>query len=82
MKITKAISILENMAVNLTGELGALSEDDSKVEMFAEYIEAINMAQEALKEQDIKQQFQEQLHKEDSYWARKYIERYEKGKLM
>ena len=49
LKITKAISILKNMAVNLTGELGALSEDNPKVEMLTEYIEAINMAQEALK---------------------------------
>ena len=76
LKITKAISVLENMAVNLTGELAALSEDDSKVEMLTEYIEAINIAQEALKRQNIHQQFLEQVYKENVYWAKKYIERY------
>lgn len=81
MKTTKAISVLENMAVNLTGELGALSEDDSKVEMLTKYIEAINIAQEALKRQDIHQRFYEQVHKENEYWAKEYIKNYERGKV-
>ena len=49
MNSSRAICILEAMAIDMTGALGGLSKTDSMVDLLQQRLEAINTAQEALR---------------------------------
>lgn len=53
MTRTRAISILECMATDMVGALASLSETNPLADVISQRIEAINLAQKALRETEI-----------------------------
>lgn len=52
MSNIEAINVLECMAIDMTGALAALHEDNPLADVLMQRLEAINMAQDAMRERE------------------------------